>query len=55
MKIILFVGVFIVFFLLVFSLGAVTHELDLSRNFKEHKGDSKSWFFKIKCDHGGVK
>lgn len=36
-------------FLFIFAcwLGAVSHEADLSRNFKKYN-DAKSWFFSIK-------
>ena len=47
----LFTCVSVIFF---YAMGATMHEKDLSRNFK-NDGNAKSWFFEIKCDHGGVK
>ena len=35
------------FTIFIFWFGAVIHEKDLSRNFKE-TGDAKAWFYEIK-------
>jgi hypothetical protein len=35
--------------LIVFVLSAISHEADLSRNFRK-TGDAKSWFFPIRAE-----
>ncbi len=37
-------------FILFYTLGAIHHEADLSRNFNE-TGDAKAWFYEIKCEN----
>ena len=37
----------IVFLIIGFILGAITHEKDLARNFKKYN-DAKAWVFPIK-------
>ena len=37
----------IVVLIIIFLLGAISHEYDLARNFNE-TGDSKAWIYEIK-------
>jgi hypothetical protein len=39
--------VIMILIILVYFLSAITHEADLSRNFKKD-GDANCWFFEIK-------
>ena len=46
-EIVLKTVVIVIIFFGIYLIGAIAHEADLSRNFKEC-GDAKAWIFKIK-------